>query len=124
MPELNAILKEYDLTFTVVGHVGSGNLHVIPFMNFASSETLPIILELSDKVYNLVKKYNGTSTAEHNDGIIRGGYLPLFFSEKMMGVFKELKDITDPLKIFNPGKKIEAKISDIERYIMTPPQKL
>ena len=108
LPELNAILDTHknDMTFTLAGHAGDGNFHVIPLMDFKRPDTAPIIMELSDKVYDLVAKYHGSNTAEHNDGIIRTPYLPKMYDDKIIKIFAEIKEIFDTKDIFNPGKKV------------------
>jgi len=107
-PELNEILKQYNLTYTIAGHAGDGNFHIIPLMDFSRSDTAKIIVELSEKVYNLVIKYHGSITAEHNDGLIRTSYLPKMYGEKIINLFEQIKNIFDPKNIFNPGKKIAS----------------
>jgi len=106
IPELNQILKKYDLTYTIAGHAGDGNLHIIPLMDFSRSDTAQIITELSDLVFNLVAKYHGSIAAEHNDGIIRTPYLKKIYGENIVRIFKEIKSIFDPKSIFNIGKKV------------------
>ncbi len=106
LPELNEILGKYDLTYTIAGHAGDGNFHIIPLMDFSRDDTGKIILELSEKVYDLVIKYKGSITAEHNDGLIRTPYLGKMYSPKMIEIFREIKNIFDPKGIFNPGKKV------------------
>ncbi len=73
------------------------------------------ILELTPQVYALAMKYGGTTTGEHNDGIIRTPYLPLLFGPEMTKLFEETKRIFDPQNIFNPGKKVGGTFADIER---------
>src|SRR3989344_957117 len=114
-PELNEILKQYNLTYTIAGHAGDGNFHIIPLMDFSRSDTAKIIVELSEKVYNLVIKYHGSITAEHNDGLIRTPYLPKMYGEKIINLFEQIKKIFDPKNIFNLGKKIE-NILRIENF--------
>lgn len=108
LPELYAILDQYDLIFTVAGHVGDGNFHIIPLMDLADPKTKPIIEELAKKVYALVFAYGGSMTGEHNDGLIRGPYLEQMFGAEVFALFKEIKRIFDPDGIFNPGKKVDA----------------
>lgn len=120
LPSLIKILDREKLLYTIAGHLGNGNLHIIPLMNFKDPATKEIILRISPEVYALVKKYKGTMTAEHNDGIIRTPFVPLMFGEKMNDVFLEIKEIFDPKNIFNPGKKVNGTIDDIEKYITTP----
>lgn len=119
-PRLTEVLANYDLTFTIVGHIGSGNLHIIPFMDFNNPNTKDIILELSDIVYPLVREFGGSITAEHNDGLIRTPYLNLQFSESILSVFKEFKQAADPEGVFNPKKKVGATKADIAKYIISP----
>lgn len=119
-PELRNILDAYDLTFTIVGHIGSGNLHIIPFMDFNDPATVPTIIELSDKVYTLTKAYGGSFTAEHNDGLMRTPYLSLQFSDAIIEAFQDVKRATDPLTIFNPLKKVGATRATLQKYIQKP----
>ena len=49
IPELNQILKQYNLTYTIAGHAGDGNFHIIPLMDFSRPDTVKIIIELLDK---------------------------------------------------------------------------
>jgi len=108
LPELNAILKKYDLIYTLAGHAGDGNFHIIPLMDFSLLDTAKVIMELSDKVYDLVAQYHGSNTAEHNDGIIRTPYLNKMYHENTIRIFAEIKRIFDPKNIFNPGKKVPS----------------
>lgn len=123
MRELTELLDSYKLLYTVAGHLGNGNLHVIPLMDFQKPETEKIILELSDKVYTIVKKYQGSITAEHNDGLIRTPFLPLMFGDSVVSIFQELKDAFDPRNIFNPKKKVGGTREDIEQWMIKPRQK-
>jgi len=120
IPELNQILKKYDLTYTIAGHAGDGNLHIIPLMDFSRPDTAKIIIELGDLVYDLVLKYHGSITAEHNDGIIRTPYLKKMYGENIIKIFKEIKYIFDPKNIFNSGKKVVSEDgSGTKEYIIS-----
>lgn len=118
LPELNAILLQHHLLYTIAGHIGDANFHIIPLMDLSKPEARKEILELQPKVYELVAKYKGSTTGEHNDGIIRTPYLPMMYSAKMIELFAEVKKIFDPLNILNPGKKVGGTIEDIERSMI------
>ena len=107
LPKLNEILKPYEnrITYTIAGHIGNGNFHIIPLMNLEKDEQRQIIPELADKVYQLVLAYGGSMSGEHNDGLTRTSYLKQMFGEKVYALFEETKRIFDPAGIFNPGKK-------------------
>lgn len=107
LPKLNAILDKYDLIYTINGHPGDGNFHIIPLMRLADDAQRAIIPKLSDEVYDLVLQYKGSITAEHNDGLIRTPYLEKMYGAEVCALFSEVKKIFDPKGIFNPGKKVD-----------------
>jgi FAD/FMN-containing dehydrogenase len=120
IPELNEILKKYDLVYTIAGHAGDGNFHIIPLMDFSRLDTAKIIIDLSELVFDLVKKYHGSFAAEHNDGIIRTPYLEKMYGRNIIQIFKEIKNIFDSKNIFNPGKKIASSDgAGTKEYIAT-----
>ena len=108
LPELREILDSYEFLATVAGHMGDGNFHVIPLMNVENKleriKLAPAMIEVND----LVMKYKGSLSGEHNDGMIRGPWLHVMYSKKIMNHFKQLKNIFDPHNIFNPDKKTDA----------------
>lgn len=121
LPELNALLDLYKdkFIYTIAGHIGNGNFHIIPLMDLTKPEVRQVILDLSPKVYELVIKYGGSTNGEHNDGIIRTPYLPLMFGTKMVELFAETKQIFDPQNIFNPGKKVGGTFEAIKEDMIT-----
>ncbi|MEK7535765.1 MAG: FAD-binding oxidoreductase [Patescibacteria group bacterium] len=110
LPELNALMKDYKLEYTIAGHIGDGNFHIIPLMDFERPDFKQIISELSKKVYDLVGKYGGSITGEHNDGLIRTPFLNRMYKPEILELFNQTKQIFDPLNIFNPGKKTGADL--------------
>ncbi len=110
LPALERILDEYDLTYTVAGHIGDGNFHIIPLMDLSNDASIEIIESLSLKVYDLVGAYEGSITGEHNDGLIRTPFLQKMFSERMLSHFETTKQIFDPQTIFNPHKKVRGDL--------------
>lgn len=110
LPKLQKIMKKYrkDLIYTIAGHIGNGNFHIIPLMDFTKDRTKTVIKELSQKVYDLVFEYKGSMAGEHNDGLVRGPFLKQMYGEKVYELFKEIKKIFDPNDIFNPHKKTDA----------------
>lgn len=112
LPRLNALLDPYNkqIVYTIAGHAGDGNFHIIPLMDFKDPKQRAIILDLSNKVYALVAEFKGSITGEHNDGLIRSPYLEKMYGPEVTALFKMTKDIFDPLNIFNPGKKVGSSI--------------
>ena len=117
LPKMRKILDDYKLLYTIAGHAGNGNFHIIPLMDMKDVKNVDVIMEVSDKVYDLVAQYHGSTTAEHNDGIIRTPYLSKIFNEKTLEIFKEIKAIFDPHSIFNPGKKVNGSLEYMRSHI-------
>lgn len=111
LPKLTAIMEEYHLIYTIAGHIGDGNFHIIPLMKMSDPKSRLIIPELAKKVYELVFQFGGSMSGEHNDGVIRSPFLKQMYGEKVYALFEETKRIFDPKNIFNPGKKVGAKLS-------------
>lgn len=121
LPKLDALIAKYSSHFiyTIAGHVGNGNFHIIPLMDLSKPENRQIILELAPQVYDLVIKAGGTTTGEHNDGIIRTPYLTQLFGSEMIALFERVKRAFDPQNILNPGKKVNGTLDDIKRDMIT-----
>jgi FAD/FMN-containing dehydrogenase len=108
LPKLNAILDEYKqyMVHNIAGHIGNGNFHIIPLMDVKDPKVREKIPEIAKRVYDLVFEYHGSSTGEHNDGLIRTPFLQQQFGPEMYKLFEETKKIFDPKGIFNPRKKV------------------
>jgi FAD/FMN-containing dehydrogenase len=111
IPELNEIMGQYDLNYTVAGHIGNGNFHIIPLMDLSDPKTKEIIPKLSREAYALVLKYKGSITGEHNDGLVRTPFILDMFGHDIYNLFIKTKKIFDPLEILNPGKKVHGNLS-------------
>ncbi len=117
LPKLQAILSQYDLIYTVAGHIGDGNFHIIPLIDPKRPGIAGILDEMSHKVYDLVLSYRGSITGEHNDGLVRTPYIEKMFGPEMNGLFRATKDIFDPLHIFNPGKKVGMTFGEAMKHL-------
>ncbi len=115
MPKLKAILDRYkdstaghNMLYTIAGHIGDGNFHIIPLVDLTDENIRKLIPEITKEVYNLVFEFKGSMAAEHNDGLIRGPFLEQMYGQQMYQLFKQVKQIFDPKGIFNPHKKVSA----------------
>lgn len=117
LPKLYSIMDKYGFFYTIAGHVGDGNFHIIPLMDLRDSGSREKIFQASDEVYDLVLRYKGSITAEHNDGIIRTPYLEKMYGKDVYELFRQVKQIFDPLGIFNPGKKYGGDIEFAKKHL-------
>lgn len=108
LPQLQAIIKKYNLMATIAGHLGDGNFHVIPLMKIEDPAERAKFEPAMKEVNPLVIKYGGSVSGEHNDGMIRGPWLEQMYTPTVLGYMREVKELFDPLNIFNPHKKTDA----------------
>jgi FAD/FMN-containing dehydrogenase len=108
LPQMRGIIKKYNLFATIAGHMGDGNFHIIPLMKLEEKDERAKLRPAMDETNELVLKYHGVLSGEHNDGMIRGPWLERAYGPEIYGYFKEAKHIFDPLGIFNPHKKASA----------------
>lgn len=107
-PRIRKIIKKYKLLATIAGHMGDGNFHVIPLMKIEDPKERRKLQPAMKEVNNLVLKYGGSISGEHNDGLVRGPWLEAMYGPKVLGLMKQAKHIFDPENIFNPHKKTDA----------------
>jgi FAD/FMN-containing dehydrogenase len=120
IPQVTDILRKHpDFIFTVAGHVGNGNFHIIPLVDIAKPSVRKAIPEISKEVYSIIAKYKGSITGEHNDGLVRSSFLPQMYGEKIYSLFEETKKIWDPENIFNPRKKVNSSFDYAMDHIRT-----
>ncbi|MBL8159625.1 FAD-binding oxidoreductase [Candidatus Saccharibacteria bacterium] len=108
LPKLRVIIKKYKLLATIAGHMGDGNFHVIPLMKIEEPSERAKLEPAMREVNELVLKYKGSLSGEHNDGLIRGPWLEQMYGAAVTGLFREVKHIFDQQNIFNPHKKTDA----------------
>lgn len=108
LPELRKIIKKYKLFATIAGHMGDGNFHVIPLMKIEDPKERAKLEPSMKEVNDLVLKYGGSVSGEHNDGMVRGPWLEAQYGEEVVAIFRQTKQIFDPQNIFNPHKKTDA----------------
>ena len=108
LPKLRTIIKKYKLFATIAGHMGDGNFHVIPLMKIEDPKERAKLEPCMKEVNNLVIKYGGSVSGEHNDGMVRGPWLEAQYGKKIVKIMDDVKRLYDPHNIFNPHKKTDA----------------
>ena len=108
LPKLEVIFSKYDLIYTVAGHMGNANFHIIPLVDIHKEGIIDVLHKLMDEVFTLVFEFKGSMSGEHNDGLLRTPYLPQMYSPEIITLFEKTKNIFDPLGILNPMKKVKG----------------
>ena len=86
----------------IFGHLGDGNLHYnIPLPNELS---LISEIKISEIVYTDLTKLGGSISAEHGIGQLKKEWFKKFYDSTSYKISKSIKELVDPINIFNPGK--------------------
>ena len=95
-------------------HASAGCLHIRPLVNLKTPDGIRQIRQVASKSAELVKKYNGTTSGEHGDGIARSEFLETLFGPEIIAAFKEIKSAFDTGNLLNPGKIVNPPKMDDE----------
>ncbi len=91
------------------GHLGDGNLHY----NVQAPEGIDDKIFLRDNeervntlVFEQVKRFDGSISAEHGVGELKVDQLPLYKDPTALAMMRAVKKALDPHKLLNPGRVI------------------
>lgn len=118
MEEFGEMLKQHNLSCVYHAHIGTGELHLRPLLDLKKSGDVALFREIARETALLVKKHKGSLSGEHGDGRLRGEFIPLMYGDDIYQLFKEIKGLFDPYKIFNPGKITDTPVMNSSlRYV-------
>jgi Fe-S oxidoreductase len=123
--DLEILLKDHKLEYSMYAHAGAGELHVEPMINLKTAEGVRMFRTVLLETAQLVKKYKGSLSGEHGDGRLRGEFIPAMVGEEVYQLFRKVKHLFDPEGIFNKGKITDTpSMTESLRIVQTPPQEL
>jgi FAD/FMN-containing dehydrogenase/Fe-S oxidoreductase len=106
--EFTALMKTYNQEAIYYAHAGAGELHLRPVLNLKKTGDVVLFRKITTDVAHLVKKYKGSMSGEHGDGIVRSEFIAFMIGKKNYEILKSIKLAFDTDNIFNPGKIIDA----------------
>jgi FAD/FMN-containing dehydrogenase len=106
--EVLAICSKYNQPVSMFGHASVGLMHIRPLHDLHESTEINLMKQIQEDVFPVVKKYGGSWSGEHGDGIVRGGFNKRFFGDQLYNAFREVKKLFDPEGRMNPGKVVET----------------
>jgi FAD/FMN-containing dehydrogenase/Fe-S oxidoreductase len=106
--DFSAMMQRHGQSAIYYAHAGAGELHLRPVLNLKTKEGVYQFRNIATEVAILVKKYQGSLSGEHGDGIVRGEFLPFMIGEKNYELLKRVKLAFDPNSVLNMGKIVNA----------------
>jgi FAD/FMN-containing dehydrogenase len=90
------------------GHMGDGNIHynISQPVGMDKNAFLSRWYEVNHVVHEVVKKLNGSISAEHGIGVIKRDLLPQVKDPVALDLMRTFKKTLDPNGILNPGKVV------------------
>ncbi|HTQ39545.1 MAG TPA: anaerobic glycerol-3-phosphate dehydrogenase subunit C [Pirellulales bacterium] len=113
---LQNTLKKLQVTASLYGHAGHGQLHIRPFVDLTNPADVQKMEALAAELYAEVFAVGGTVSGEHGDGYSRTPFVRQQYGE-LYDVFRQLKATFDPLNILNPGKIVADEPASIVRNL-------
>jgi glycolate oxidase subunit GlcD len=88
------------------GHIGDGNLHVnvMKPTNLDKVDFIAKAKEADRDLFDLVREYGGSISAEHGIGLLKKAWLSWSRSSEEITVMRAVKHALDPGNLLNPGK--------------------
>lgn len=110
--DFNQMIKALGTTSVFYAHAGAGELHTRPKVNLKTDEGRKKFRAIAEASAHLVKKYNGSLSGEHGDGLVRAEFIPIVLGQRNYELFRRIKKTWDVNNIFNPGKIVDAPPMD------------
>ena len=106
--DFSAMMARHGQGAIYYAHAGAGEIHLRPILNLKTKEGVYQFRNIATEVATIVKKYRGSLSGEHGDGIVRGEFLPFMIGEKNYELLKRVKLAFDPYSVLNMGKIVNA----------------
>jgi FAD/FMN-containing dehydrogenase/Fe-S oxidoreductase len=118
--EMTALFARYGTRGTWYAHASVGCLHVRPILDMKSERDIKAMRAIAEAAVDLVKRFEGSFSGEHGDGISRSEFIAPMFGERLARAFAEVKEAFDPEGALNPGKIVRPYAMD-DRSLMRFP---
>lgn len=101
---ITALFDRHGTRGTWYAHASVGCLHVRPILNMKDAGGLRAMRAIAEEACDLVRRFKGSHSGEHGDGISRSEFHERMFGSRLVRTFEAVKDGFDPLNRLNPGK--------------------
>jgi len=109
---LTSIFEKHGTKGTWYAHASVGCLHVRPVLNMKTADDVATMRAIAEEAFALVRRFRGSHSGEHGDGIVRSEFHDDMFGTIMTSLFRDIKNLFDPSGVFNPGKIVDAPRMD------------
>ena len=123
IPDVLAVCESHGVEAVIYAHASVGVIHVRPLLDLKDADDIGTFESISQETFELVKRYGGSWSGEHGDGLIRSYQNRKLFGDQIYEAFREIKRSFDPKNLMNPGKIVDApRMTENLRYGPNYPQ--
>ncbi len=97
-------LDQASFPYTIVGHVGDGNFHVLMLLDPDNPDEWAESERLNQRLVARAIAMQGTCTGEHGVGLHKQAFMRAEHGQDALDVMAALKAALDPRNVLNPGK--------------------
>ena len=97
-------LDQASFPYTIVGHVGDGNFHVLMLLDPDNPDEWAESEQLNQRLVARAIAMQGTCTGEHGVGLHKQAFMQAEHGQDALDIMTALKNALDPRNILNPGK--------------------
>jgi FAD/FMN-containing dehydrogenase/Fe-S oxidoreductase len=97
------VLQRREVVATYLISAAAGQVDMRPFLDLRRREDGAKLWALADEVYDIVLEMGGTISSRNGTGLARSPWVSRQYG-RLYPVFRELKAVFDPRRLFNPGK--------------------
>ncbi len=110
--EVLDVCRKHETDAAMYAHASVGVIHVRPILDLRQVQDIGRFKAIAEDTFRLVRKYGGSWSGEHGDGLVRSPFNERFFGKKLYAAFREIKHLFDPEGRMNPGKIVDAPAMD------------
>ncbi|HEX2530517.1 MAG TPA: FAD-linked oxidase C-terminal domain-containing protein [Burkholderiaceae bacterium] len=102
--DTKADCENHGILYSIIGHVGDGNFHVLMLIDAHDQEELARAEGINGRMVSRAIAMDGTCTGEHGVGIHKMEFLVQEHGADAIDTMRAIKHALDPKNIMNPGK--------------------
>ncbi|GJE39969.1 FAD-binding and (Fe-S)-binding domain-containing protein [Methylobacterium persicinum] len=115
------VFSKHGTRGTWYAHASVGCLHVRPILDMKLGGDVARMRAIAEETSELVRRYKGSYSGEHGDGISRSEFVEPLFGATLARAFEAVKDGFDPYNHLNPGKIVRPlKMDDRSLFRFKP----
>lgn len=117
---VTAVFTKHGTRGTWYAHASVGCLHVRPILNMKDEAGIRAMRAIAEETADLVKRFEGSYSGEHGDGISRSEFIEPMFGSRLTRAFETVKTAFDPENRLNPHKIVHPHRFDDPELMRYP----